>query len=69
MACVLMDIFLTVYKMDFNQQTVTVVLPPSYLVTGHQIRSLPPTDTPKKRRGEGGKKQGKKTSKGSKLAA
>lgn len=63
-----MDIFLTVYKRDFNQQTITVVPPPAYLVTGHQIRSLPPADTAKKKEG-GGENQGEKTSKGSKLAA
>lgn len=61
-----MDIFLTVYKRDFNQQTITVVPPPAYLVTGHQIRSLPPADTAKKKEGGGGESgrenlQGKQT--------
>jgi len=65
-----MDIFLTVHKRDFYQQTVTTVLPPSYLVTGHQIRSLPPTYTSPKKKGGGWKgNQGKKTFKESKLAA
>lgn len=49
-----MGIFLTVHKRDFYQHTVTTVLPPSYLVTGHQIRSLPSTYTAPQKKREGG---------------
>lgn len=45
-----MDILLAVHKRDFYQQAVTAAVPPPYLVTGHQIRSLPPTYTAKKRK-------------------
>lgn len=50
-----MDILLTVNKRDFYQQAVTAAVPPPDLVTGHQIRSLPPTYTAKKRKWELGK--------------
>lgn len=45
-----MDILLTVHKRDFYQQAVTAAVPPPYLVTGHQIRSQPPTYAAKKRK-------------------
>lgn len=64
MTCVLMDIFLAIHKRDFYQRTVTTVLPPPYLVTGHQIRALPPTYTaPKKRKGRGGIRERKPSKK------
>lgn len=61
-----MDILLAVNKTDFYQQAVTAAVPPPYLVTGHQIRSLPPTYTAKKRKrkkkksGKWGRKPSKK---------
>lgn len=65
-----MDILLAVNKRDFYQQAVTAAVPPPYLVTGHQIRSLPPTYTAKKRKRKKKKwEMGKKTFKESKLAA